>query len=93
MFQSAKEQRITEKINNFRKRTVKQVVKKVKPKKRVDTSAEKKRNEMLDILNSKIKSSIKLEKVFKLLNEKQKSNHHTLRNDSCDANINSNNFK
>jgi len=70
MFQSAKEQRITEKINNFRKRTVKQVVKKVKPKKRVDTSAEKKRNEMLDILNSKIKSSIKLEKVFKLLNEK-----------------------
>ena len=70
MFQSAKEQRITEKINNFRKRTVKQVVKKVKPKKRVDTSAEKKRNEILDILNSKIKSSIKLEKVFKLLNEK-----------------------
>ena len=70
MFQSAKEQRITEKINNFRKRTVKQVVKKVKPKKRVDTSAETKRNEMLDILNSKIKSSIKLEKVFKLLNEK-----------------------
>ena len=65
-----REQRITEKINNFRKRTVKQVVKKVKPKKRVDTSAEKKRNEMLDILNSKIKSSIKLEKVFKLLNEK-----------------------
>ena len=70
MFQSAKEQRITEKINNFRKRTVMQVVKKVKPKKRVDTSAEKKRNEILDILNRKIKSSIKLEKVFKLLNEK-----------------------
>jgi len=70
MFQSAREQRITEKINSIRKRTVKKVVKKVKPKKRVDTSAEKKRDEMLDILNSKIKSSIKLDKVYKLLNEK-----------------------
>jgi len=70
MFQSAREQRITEKINSIRKRTVKKVVKKVKPKKRVDTSAEKKRNEILDILNSKIKSSIKLDKVYKLLNKK-----------------------
>ena len=70
MFQSEREQRITEKINSFRKRTVKKVVRKVKPKRRVNTSAEKKRNEMLDILNSKIKSSIKLDKVFKLLNKK-----------------------
>lgn len=71
MFQWAREQRITEKISNFRKRTVKKVVKKVNPfrrKNKVETSAQKKTNQMLKILDNKnLKAGERLEKVMMLL--------------------------
>ena len=71
MFKS-REQRITERILEIRKaqekRTPKKVVKKVRRKNKVETSAQKKTNQMLKILGNKsLKAGERLEKVILLL--------------------------
>ena len=71
MFQSAREQRITERINKLKKKPVRKAIKRVKRKSKVETTAQKKTALMLQILNDeKLKSGVKLERVFKMLNEK-----------------------
>ena len=74
MFKS-REQRITERILEIRKaqeqRAPKKVVKKVRRKSKVETSAQKKTNQMLKIIDDKsLKAGERLQKVMMLLNEK-----------------------
>ena len=74
MFKS-REQRITERIIEIRKgqekRTPKKVVKTARRKNKVETSAQKKTNQMLKIIDNKsLKAGERLQKVMMLLNEK-----------------------